>query len=178
MHMKKSLLAVAFLGLASVTTVHAAAATAHQESVNVRFAGEVKIATCQVTVGQQGNLIDLGIVKPAANSEGVLVPVVFNFTDCQSSTLKDIQFAGGQNGGQDNWQTGVLGTDRKNVTIQLYNDATASGQFTNVVAVNKQFNQQTTSHVVTPFFARLKVGGAAAEPGKVNSAALFTVSYQ
>ena len=174
--MKKSLLSIALLAI-TASSVNAAS----NENVNVRFTGLVKAATCQVTVGQNGNLVDLGRLDVKPNAEGTLIPVMFNFKNCTAATttVKDITFVGGQAGGQHQTQQGILGTDKKNVEVRLHNDTdTANGTFQAKVDINKQVNNGADTLTVTPFYAQLKAGGQAPETGTVTTVGLFTVNYQ
>lgn len=182
--MKKTYLAITLLGILAASA-NAAAQTS--ESIPVRFTGEVKEATCMVTVGQSGNVVELGRVALDPGSEGVLVPVVFNFTRCKNTTIEKVSFVGGQNGGQSDdpktdtpTKTGTLATDRNFVSVQLYNDATASGPFKHEVQLKKQIDTNGPQFTTIPFYARLQVssGSQKASAGPVTSAALFTVTYQ
>lgn len=181
--MKKTYLAITLLGILAASAN--AAAQPYTESVPVRFTGEVRAATCKVTVGQFGNVVQLGRVDPTAGAKGVLVPVVFNFSRCQKTTIDKVSFAGGQNGGQSDDPTtgvpdkGLLATDRPYVTVQLYNDATASGQFQKEKTLSQKIETSDPSFTTIPFYARLEIDqDKAAQPGTITSAALFTVTYQ
>lgn len=182
--MKKTYLAITLLGILAASAN--AAAQPYTESIPVRFTGEVKAATCKVTVGQSGNVVELGRVDPTKGSAGVLVPVVFNFTRCQNTTIQKVSFLGGQNGGQSDdpatgvpTQSGTLATDRNNVTVQLYNDPTASGKFTADKTLDKQIKNTDPQFTTIPFYARLEIDEHNdAQPGTITSAALFTVTYQ
>ena len=181
--MKKTYLAITLLGILAASA-NAAAQTS--ESIPVRFTGEVKAATCKVTVGQSGNVVELGRVDPTKGSEGVLVPVVFNFSRCTNTTIQKVSFLGGQNGGQSDdpktgtpTKTGTLATDRPYVSVQLYNDATASGAFQHEKTLNQQIKTSEPSFTTIPFYARLEINDQNdAQPGTITSAALFTVTYQ
>lgn len=171
--MKKSLLSIALLAI-TASSVNAAS----NENVNVRFTGKVEAATCKVTVGQNGNLVDLGRMDVQANAEGTLIPVMFNFKECKDTTIKDVVFAGGQAGGQHQTDQGILGTDKKNVQVKLYNSADTSSQnFNKTVPIGKKVTAGQ-GHIATPFYAQLKAEGGVPETGTVTTVGLFTVNYQ
>ena len=170
--MKKSVCLMAILG------AFAASVNAATETVVVRFTGDVQAATCDVTVGQNGNLVHLGRVAPEANKKGSIVPVTFSFTNCKETQLKSVEFTGGQNGGLDDKATGKLGTNLANVEVKLYNNAAGNGPFTPKHDINKTFTKTDKSLVVTPYYARLETGGTAPTAGTVQSSALFEVTYQ
>lgn len=174
--MKKSVCLMAILGAFAV-----GANAATTEEVPVNFVGEVKAATCKVTVGQAGNTINLGRVDLEANSKGTLVPVTFSFYECKTQAVTSIELSGGQNGQGDNVNTGILATKVKEVTVKLYNDRTANQTFNKKVTLE----ENTTGKVegkkltTTPFYARLEVGATGPAPaGSVDSNALFTVTYK
>lgn len=173
--MKKSVCLMAILG-AFCASVNAATS----EGVPVDFFGKVEAATCNVTVGQTGNKINLGRVSPDANSEGVLVPVTFAFTNCTTTGITSIKLESGQNGSEDNVAGGVLGTTKTGVTIKLFNDR-AGTAYQQTVTYDPDSDGKVDGNKtvkVTPFYARLAVGGANAATGEVDSSALFMVEYK
>lgn len=187
--MKKTALvtALALLGVVGAASVNAASQPQQPQTVTetipVHFKGKVEASSCMIQVGTASNSVDLGRVSPKENSTGAVVPIKFGFSGCDGKTIKTIKFDGGQNGGEgggDVPDRGVLGTDKANVFVELYKDAQLGGGgkgFDPTVNVNAQI--ETGGKLsVTPFYARLKVGGFPAQAGTVSSAALFTVSYQ
>ena len=174
LRMKKSVCLMAILGAFSV-----GANAAHSENIPVEFTGSVKAKTCDITVGQTGNVIDLGRVEPTKNSKGLLVPVTFGFSNCTGTGIQSIELAKGQNGGNgDNIAQGTLGTNITGVTVQLYNDRAAAKAFNSKIDYTTNGEFKGNALKVTPYFARLEVGNADAQPDTVHSGALFTVTFK
>lgn len=186
--MKKTALvtALALLGVVGAASVNAAPQTPAPQQmatdfVSVQFEGKVAATTCNVTVGVGSNTVKLGQVSPEAKSKGALMPITFGFSGCKAAkTVKNIKFEGGQNGAGDANSRGVLGTNNKNVFVQLFNNKdNLNATFNPTVDVNQRVTEGDQGKLsVTPFHARLEVGGYPAEAGTITSNALFTVSYQ
>ncbi len=173
LRMKKSVCLMAIL------CAFGATANAATENIPVEFTGSVQNKTCDIVVGQTGNLIDLGRVDPTPDSKGKLVPVTFGFSNCNTAQgIQSIELKNGQNGGDDDVANGTLGTNIDGVNVKLYNSrAAAPKNFVPKADVNKNFTDKKTLKV-TPFFARLEVGKAAAATGDVHTGAVFTVTYK
>lgn len=175
--MKKSVCLMAVLGAFAAAGANAATT----EEIPVNFVGEVKAATCKVTVGQSGNTINLGRVDLEANSKGTLVPVTFSFYECKTTAVNSIELTSGQNGHDDNVTNGTLATKVKEVSVKLYNDRSAGQTFNKKVTLDEKNTGKVEGGklTTTPFFARLEVGGTGPAPaGTVDSNALFTVTYK
>ena len=176
--MKKSVCLMAILGALGATSAFAAVETT--ETHTVKFTGEVIASTCDLTIGGTGNVIHLGRVEPEADKKGLLVPVTFNFTNCDKKTLKKISYKGGNNGGKDNTTDGTIGTHLERVSIKLFTDAEGKNYSADVTQ-NIQFDPAgTTSKAIIPYYARLETAknGGNPESGTVQSSALFAVTYQ
>ena len=178
--MKKTFIATSVLGLMAVGTATAAG----NETVNVTFVGEVKDLTCTVQVGGPNNVVNLGMLDAVKGAKGTVVPVMFRFSDCDQNTkLESIVLSGAQNGngGGEDLDNGVLGTDRNNVTVKIMK--TTDGKFDKDPVSykdNKQVGMDLTAGgAATPYYAQLQADPKNAPmPGTVNSNAFFTVVYQ
>ena len=177
--MKKTFIAASVLGLMAVGTATAAG----NETVNVTFVGEVKDLTCTVQVGGPNNVVKLGMLDAKKKAKGTVVPVMFRFSDCDpGAKLSSIQLTGAQNGTpvNEDLKTGVLGTDRPNVTVKLMKDV--DGAFDEApVSYEKQNLGMDLANggAVTPYYAQLRADDATAPTaGPVNSTAIFTVVYK
>lgn len=178
--MKKTFIAASMLGIFATGAVSAAQST---ETVNVTFVGEVKDLACTIQVGGANNTINLGMLDAKANAEGKIVPVMFRFSDCNTGTkLASIVLSGGQNAGapEEQIDQGTLGTDKKNVTVQLMTDTAGNFDKKPVTFSDVALPEENSGNTfaVTPYYAQLKAGAANPELGKVSSVGVFTIEYK
>lgn len=177
--MKKTFIATSVLGLMAVGSAMAAG----NETVNVTFVGEVKDLTCTVQVGGPNNVVKLGMLDAVPGAKGTIVPVMFRFSGCDTKAkLSSIALTGAQNGtpGDEDLDTGVLGTDRDNVTVHLMTNVDGTFTKTPVSYENQgQAMDLAAGGAVTPYYAQLWGDkGTAPKAGPVNSTAVFTVVYK
>ena len=179
--MKKTFIAASVMGLMAASTTFAAPGS---ETVNVTFVGEVKDLTCTVQVGGPNNVVNLGMLDAVPGATGTIVPVMFRFSGCdKDAKLSSIQLTGAQNGSHadEDITTGLLGTDRHDVMIQLMTKVDGTFENKPVSFEDQQQNPMdlAAGGAVTPYYAQLQADDVnAPKAGPVNSNAVFTVVYK
>ena len=151
-----------------------------KNEVQINFDVEVLQQACDVYVGQPMSTspkIHLGTFSNKKDSKGPLIPLFFQFKNCNVNSVASIEYNSdvGNNKNKGVPSQGTLSTSNDNVMIHFYTDDSASQAFH-----QKQFgggHKIDPNEMIPVCFARAEVENNNAIPNKFEGKALFTITY-
>ena len=195
--MKKSVCLMAILGAFAATSVCAAPQVPPQkfnQTVNVKFTGDVVKSSCQIDVLNGTNkTVKLGALNLSAqgmdqeNAHGDLVPLIFKISGCAGdNTINGIKLiadigtgAADKDPGVDvsksDVSKGTLLTNKPNVLVQIYKQAAGGQEGLNEITNQTLTNGQTGLYTVG--YVGLKRMKDEPKAGTVKAEGMFEVTF-
>lgn len=175
--MKKSVCLMAILGAFA-----ACANAATQQSIDIKFSGQVIEQNCQVALANGQDKLNLGsIMKTASDGEkGIVVPVLLKLTGCSAGIngvqsfdlINDLSV---DNWGNTNITNGTLSTNQKGIVVQFYNDAQGSKETKPSLIGHNISNQEGTA--LGGYAAMKRIGAEELNVGEVTAKGMFALTY-
>ena len=175
--MKKSVCLMAILGAFAI-----GANAATQQSIDIKFTGQVIEQNCQVSLANGQDELNLGsIMKSSADGEkGIVVPVLLKLTNCGDALtavnkfelLSDLSV---NHWGNTNITNGTLSTNQSGVVVQFYEDASGKVEAAPKLVAGSIAEKKGT--VLGGYAALKRIGSDELQAGDVKAKGMFALTY-